>query len=174
MVHEHEPAEALALLASDEVDLALTYDYNLAPASADPTLDSRMLWSTAWGLGVPAHAAGRARGDALAVFGAFRDHDWIGNSRDRADEDVVRIIASMTGFEPRIAHTSDSLDLVEDLILSGMGVGLLPADRPRRSASRCFPLTEPDVRLRAFAHTRRGRSAWPPLRLVLELARSHL
>ncbi len=111
-MHEHEPAKALALLATDDVDLVLTYDYNLAPAGSDATLDSRMLWSTSWGLGVPAHAARDVRGDAIAVFGAFRDHDWIGNSRNRADEDVVR--------------------------------------------------------LGAFAHTRRGRSAWPPLRLVLD------
>jgi hypothetical protein len=52
-VHEHEPAEALALLASDDVDLALTYDCNLAPASADTTLDCVPLWSIAWSLGVP-------------------------------------------------------------------------------------------------------------------------
>src|SRR3954454_20368626 len=32
-VHEHEPPEALDLLARDDVDLALAYDYNLAPAS---------------------------------------------------------------------------------------------------------------------------------------------
>src|SRR5436190_5255488 len=28
-IHEHEPAEAMDLLASDDLDLALTYDYNL-------------------------------------------------------------------------------------------------------------------------------------------------
>ena len=33
-IHEHEPAEALGLLASDEADLALVYDYNLAPAAS--------------------------------------------------------------------------------------------------------------------------------------------
>src|SRR5689334_21066506 len=37
---EHEPIEAMALLAADDVDLALTYDYNLAPAPADPTVDA--------------------------------------------------------------------------------------------------------------------------------------
>jgi len=168
VVREHEPAEALALLATDAVDLALTYDYNLAPASADITLDSVQLWATAWSLGVPTRAAGSVRGDALAVFDAFRDHDWIGNSRNRADEDVVRIIASMTGFEPRVTHHSDSLDLVEDLILNDMGVGLLPADRPTRPGVALLPLTEPDVRLRAYAHTRRGRTAWPPLGLLLD------
>ena len=34
LIHEHEPAEALQLLAADDVDLALTYDYNLAPAAS--------------------------------------------------------------------------------------------------------------------------------------------
>src|SRR3954467_1878218 len=29
-VYEHEPAEAFALLAADDIDLALVYDYNLA------------------------------------------------------------------------------------------------------------------------------------------------
>jgi DNA-binding transcriptional LysR family regulator len=172
VVHEHEPGEALALLGADEVDLALTYDYNLAPADADATLDSLPLWSAAWTLGVPAREARGVRGDALAVFAAFRDHEWIGNSRNRADEDVVRIIASMVGFEPRLTHQSDSLDVVEDLILGGMGVGLLPADRPLRPGVAMLPLTGPEVRLRAYAHTRRGRAAWPPLRLLLDRLRS--
>ena len=168
VVHEHEPAEALALLATDDVDLALTYDYNLAPATREPTLESRRLWSTPWSLGVPAHAATTVRGTALAVFDAFRDHDWIGNSRNRADEDVVRLIASMAGFEPRVTHQSDSLDLVEDLILAGMGVGLLPADQQPRPGVALLPLTDPDVQMRAYARTRRGRTAWPPLALILD------
>jgi DNA-binding transcriptional LysR family regulator len=168
VVHENEPAEALALLATDAVDLALTYDYNLAPASVDMTLESAPLWSTAWGLGVPTDAAAGVRGDSLAVFGAFRAHDWIGDSRNRADEEVIRIIASMTGFEPRITHESDDLDVVEDLIVAGMGVGLLPTDRPPRPGITLLALTQPEVRLRVYARSRRGRSAWPPLRLLLE------
>jgi DNA-binding transcriptional LysR family regulator len=172
VLHEHEPAEALALLAADHVDLAVTYDYNLAPATRDGSLDSIALWSTPWSLGVPtevAAAMGRAgsRGDTLAVFAAFRDHEWIGNSRNRADEDVVRTLASMSGFEPRLTHQSDSLDVVEDLVLHGMGVGLLPADRPTRRGVTLLPLLHPDVHLRAQAHTRPGRKAWAPLTLVL-------
>lgn len=168
VMYEHEPAEGLALLATDEIDLALTYDYNLAPAATDATLVSTPLWSTAWSLGVATRAAKGVRGSALEVFDAFRDHDWIGNSRNRADEDVVRTIASMAGFEPRVTHQCDSLDLVEDLILAGLGVGMLPADRrPRRGVS-LLRLTQPDVQLRGYAHTRRGRTAWPPLALVLD------
>jgi DNA-binding transcriptional LysR family regulator len=167
VVYEHEPAQALAQLAADDIDLALTYDYNLAPAGSDPTLESVALWSTSWSLGVPQPGAARIRGDALTVFDAFRDHDWIGDSRNRADEDVIRVIASMAGFEPRVTHQSDSLDLVEDLILQGMGVGLLPADRPVRAGVTLLPLTSPDVKLRAYARARAGRTAWPPLALIL-------
>ena len=56
VVLEHEPAESVALLAADQVDLALTYDYNFAPASIDAFAESVALWSTAWSLGVPAEA----------------------------------------------------------------------------------------------------------------------
>jgi DNA-binding transcriptional LysR family regulator len=166
-VHEHEPAEAVALLAADAVDLALTYDYTLAPAGTDDTLESVPLWSTAWSLGVPTDAAAHVRGDAPTVFGAFRDRDWIGNSRNRADEDVLRLIASMAGFEPRVIHQVDSLDLVDELIVAGLGVGLLPADRRPRAGVALLPLTDPEVRLRSFVLTRRGRTAWPPLALLL-------
>jgi DNA-binding transcriptional LysR family regulator len=167
VMHEHEPAEALTLLAVDDVDLALTYDYNLAPAKGDSTVETFPLWSTLWGLGVPRGMADHSRGNTLAIFDAFRNSDWIGNSRNRADEDVVRILAAMTGFDPRLTHECDSLDLVEDLIVAGLGVGLLPADRQPRPGVALLPLSEPDVRLRAYAQTRRGRAGWPPLALVL-------
>jgi DNA-binding transcriptional LysR family regulator len=167
VMREYEPAEAIALLATDDVDLALTYDYNLAPALRDPTIVRTPLWTLPWTLGVPASAVASAPGDALATFAAFREYEWIGNSRNRADEDVVRTIASMSGFEPRLTHQCDSLDLVEDLILAGMGVGLLPAGREPRSGLALLPLEAPDVRLRAYACTRRGRNVWPPLALVL-------
>jgi DNA-binding transcriptional LysR family regulator len=168
VMREYEPAEAIALLAADDVDLALTYDYNLAPAPRDPTMVTSPLWTTPWSLGVPTRAVPSAPGDALATFAAFREHEWIGNSRNRADEDVVRTIASMSGFEPRLTHQCDSLDLVEDLILAGMGVGLLPAGRAARPGLTLLPLTAPDVRLRAYACTRRGRNVWSPLALVLD------
>jgi DNA-binding transcriptional LysR family regulator len=167
VMREYEPADAIALLGADDVDLALTYDYDLAPAPRDPTVVTTPLWTTPWSLGVPTTEVASAPGDALATFAAFREHEWIGNSRNRADEDVVRTIASMSGFEPRLTHQCDSLDLVEDLILAGMGVGLLPAGRPARQGLTLLPLTAPDVRLRAYACTRRGRNVWAPLALVL-------
>jgi len=170
LVHEHEPAEALALLGGDDVDLALTYDYNLAPATFDGSVQAWPLWERAWGLGVPS-AERPPRGDALEVFGRFRDRDWIVNSRNTADEDAVRTVASLAGFRPRIAHRADSLELVEDMVVAGLGVGLLPAGRRAARGVALCRLRDPEVRLRAYAVARRGRTGWPPLALVLRLLR---
>ena len=163
VISEYEPIEVFALLANDDLDLALTYDYNLAPASPGPVLETVPLWSVEWGLAVPADVA-----DKPVDIAAYADRPWIVNSRNTADEDAVRTLASLAGFTPRIAHQIDSLDLVEDLIVAGYGVGLLPVDRPTHPGVRVLPLSEPKVVLTAYAATRRGRSTWPPLRVVLD------
>lgn len=182
LVREHEPAEALAILAADEADLALTYDYNLAPAAADPAVRATPLWTAPWGLGVPAHASGAPTGDGTAdpgttndggttldLFARFRARDWIVNSRNTADEDVIRTLASMAGFTPRVTHQADSLDLVQDMIAAGLGVGLLPVGLPTFPGVRLLPLAGPGVELRAYAVARHGRLDWPPLALVTDL-----
>ena len=165
---EQEPAEALGLLAADEVDLALTYDYNLAPARFGRGLQRLSRWPALRGsLGTPSGPG--PRGTAVEVFRRYRDDTWIVNSRNTADEDVVRIVASLAGFEPRITQRADSLDLVYDMILAGLGVGLLPAGRPAVRGVTLRRLRQPEVVLRSYAVTRRGHAAWPPLALVLRL-----
>ena len=167
-IHEHEPPEALTLLASDDTDLALIYDYNLAPASFDGGLVIRPLGSARWSLGVPSEP-GRGRGTATEVFDRFRDHDWIVNSRNTADEAVLRVVGSMAGFEPRVAHRADSLELVQEMIVAGLGVGLLPSGQPAMRGVTLQTLHHPPVMLRAYAAIRPGRAAWPPLALALDL-----
>lgn len=164
MIHEFEPLEAFDLLAYDDVDLALTYDYNLAPAPLRADLQAVDLWSVDWGVGVPAS-------EKQAPFSTFADRDWIVNSRNTADEEVLRTLASMAGFTPRIVHRIDALELVDDLIVAGHGIGLLPRGRASRRGIRVLPLTDPKVTMRAYAVTRRGRDRWPPLRLVLDRLR---
>lgn len=166
-IREHEPLEALHVLSRDEVDLALTYDYNLAPVVADPALQRTPLWTVDWGLGVPA-AEPTQNGSSAALFELFRDRKWIVNSRNTADEEVVGTLASMSGFAPAVAHRVDSLELVQDLIAARLGVGLLPLDQPTHPDVAVLPLREPEVTLRAYAVIRRGRATWAPLTLVLD------
>ncbi|OBF20373.1 LysR family transcriptional regulator [Mycobacterium sp. ACS4331] len=161
-ISEFEPLEAFRLLVDDSLDLALAYDYNLAPAAADPVLEFASLWTTPWGLAVP------GRAPESVDLRAYADASWIVNSRNTADEEAVRILASLAGFQPRITHQIDSLDLVEDLVSAGYGVGLLPLHRPARPGITVLPLPAPGVEMTAYAVTRRGRSTWPPLRLILD------
>jgi DNA-binding transcriptional LysR family regulator len=160
-IHEHEPIEAFDLLARDDIDLALTYDYDLAPASWRSDHDVSPLWEIEWGLGVPAR-------ERRVPFASYADRDWIVNSRNTADEEVLRMLASMAGFAPRVVHRIDALELVDDLIVDGRGIGLLPRGRASRRGIRVLPLTDPRVTLRAYAVTRRGRDRWPPLRALVD------
>src|ERR687889_361983 len=65
-IREHEPDESFALLADDDIDLALVYDYNLAPVGFDPSLNATPLWSVPWSLGIPSGAARSAPRDTDA------------------------------------------------------------------------------------------------------------
>lgn len=167
---ESEPAEAFAMLAADDVDLALVYDYDLAPMGFDRAHVATPLWTTPWALGVPAEGRAPARAThSPEVFARYADADWIVNSRNTADEHAARTIASIAGFDPKVAHRADSLELVQDLIVAGLGVGLLPAGQPVADGVRLLPLHHPAVRLRAFAVVRRGRERWAPLAAVREV-----
>jgi DNA-binding transcriptional LysR family regulator len=162
---EYEPLEAMDLLGRDDTDLALVYDYNLTPITLRTDMRSTELWSLPWGLGLPSPAK-------RAPFSAYADHDWIVNSRNTADEGALRTLASMAGFTPRIVHRIDSLELVEDLIVTGHGIGLLPRGRATRRGVRVLPLVDPPLVLRAFAVVRSGREQWAPLRVLLEHLRA--
>ena len=99
VISEYEPVEAFTLLTDDDLDLALTYDYNLAPAAPGPLLETVPLWSIPWGLGVPSDEPNRS-----ADVSAYADRTWIVNSRNTADENAVRTLGALAGFAPRIAH----------------------------------------------------------------------
>ncbi len=168
-VREHEAPEALALLADDDVDLALVYDYNLAPRTFPAELAAQPLWTTRWHLGVQAGDAPGADEPAPQVVRRYADADWIVNSRDSADEDVVLALAALSGCRPRFTHRVDSLELVQDLIAAGRGVALLPAGFPRHDGVRMLELHDPIAELRTYAVARRGREAWAPLALISRL-----
>ena len=161
---EHEPAESLDLLAADDIDLALTYEFDLAPAAFDATLETVPLWEADWGLGVPAGDPG-GRGAAAEVLGRYRDSDWIVNSRNNSDLDAVRRVASTAGFVPRVVHRADSLELVEDLIVAGLGVGLLPEAAPARRRGAAAAAARPPCRAarlrRRPPRAHRAGRPWP-------------
>lgn len=174
-VREHEPPESLELLAAGTVDLALVYDFTVAPRVLDESLEVLPLWTASWSMGVPDDPeighCGADTDDLTApeVLSRLRDRLCIVNSRDTADETVLRLLGSLAGFTPRIAHRADSLELVVDLITGGQGIGLLPEEWPSTPGVRKLRLRDPGVVQRAFVVTRRGHAQWAPLGIVRRL-----
>ena len=172
-VREHEPPEAMALLADDDVDLALIYDYNLAPRAFDRDVSATPLWTGALAPRRPGRRRpGRHRRvtrRAAQVRGRPLDRELARYLR----RDALLAIAALAGFVPRFTHRADSLDLVQDLIVAGLGVGLLPADEPLREGVRRLDLRDPEAELRSYAVTRLGREAWAPLALVTRSIEGH-
>ena len=164
LLHEYEPLEAFDLLAHDDLDLALVYDYDLAPLAPPLDLVVRPLWSVPWGVGV---RAGTTSDGGPLDLATLADATWIVNSRHTADEAALRALASLAGFTPRIEHRIDSLDLVAELVAGGAGAALLPLGRQFRGV-RVREIAGQGTHLRAYAVARRGRDAWPPLRLLLD------
>ena len=74
----------------------------------------------------------------------------------------------VSGFEVCATEVARAL-LRPGLLLTGLGVALLPVDYPLLAGVRLLPLTAPDVELRAYAVARHGRLDWPPLALVTHL-----
>lgn len=170
VMSEAEVAEAEAALRHDRVDLALVYDYDLTPLALPEGCIARQLWTSTWGLAVPADGPlPDADLAAPAVLASYADEPWIVNSRHTADEDVARVLAAMAGFEPRIRHRVDALDLVAEMVAQGFGVALLPTDLACSRGVRLLPLRSPEVVFRAYAVHRSGADSWAPLRVALEL-----
>ncbi|WP_372430452.1 LysR substrate-binding domain-containing protein [Janibacter melonis] len=90
---ECEPPEAYELLLHDDLDLALTYDYQVAPASVPTRLVTHPLWQARWGVAVPA-------ADAHLGLADLGDRAWITNSRNTADEIAVRFLGGLAGIAP--------------------------------------------------------------------------
>ena len=134
---EHEPPEAIELLASGDADLALVFGYD-----ADPVVGSRDLRYVVVGA-EPVHLV--LPGDHPAVtrkrlgIAQLRDEPWIAGC-DRCRAHLVELCAA-AGFAPDIRHVTDDYVVVQTLVAAGLGISMLP--RSALTAHR-----NPDVTVR--------------------------
>ena len=165
-VREHEPPEAMALLADDEVDLALVYDYNLAPRAFGRDVVATPLWTAHWDLAVPAGDDPAGTDASPDVLRRYADAEWIVNSRDTADETTLLAIAALAASSRSspIAPTASSSSRTSSSPASASAS--CPPTSHSATACNASPSGHPAAELRSYALTRRGREAWAPLALV--------
>jgi DNA-binding transcriptional LysR family regulator len=158
-LHECEPREVDALLADDDMDVGIVYDYSLVPHYRCDDQAVRLLCEVPMALVVPAYQdvgeqeIGRILGDGRT--------EWITNSRGTDDDELLhRVAAASAGGQARIAHRIDSLSLLTELVAAGLGVALVVADGPAHGGVRYLDLAGAAGTRRIYACTRPGRADW--------------
>ena len=170
-LQEREPAEALALLLDGDVDLALVYDYGLAPRPVPDGVRVRLVCEVPMVLAVPHDLPVAVAGPQ--DLGLLRDQPWVVNSRGTDDDELAARLCTRAGFSPRVVHRADSLELVQALVAAGLGVALLPAFVAPQPDVRVVPLPGTAAGRRMWTATRPGHEQWPPVALVSRLVTEH-
>lgn len=121
---EGDPDETMPSLRRGELDLVLTYDYDLIGAEVDDAVCCVELLEDPFRVVVPAgHPAVGEDGVALADL---RDEDWIAEARPDCRPFLPRACAS-AGFEPRVWSLSSDYRVSMALVAERGAVALIPS-----------------------------------------------
>lgn len=121
---EAEPPEALAMLKSGDVDLAVTYEYDLVPAPLEPALDVRVLCDDAMWLVLPVHHAALESGPV--TLRDLRAERWIVGGETMPASVLTLAICRQAGFEPLVGGRTDTYAVAQSWVAAGLGVTLVP------------------------------------------------
>ncbi|NQW88885.1 LysR family transcriptional regulator [Curtobacterium sp. VKM Ac-2861] len=178
---EVEPPEALDLLRSGEVDVALTFTYvgDEVGSAPDPGLVTRALGRDPLALVTPSVSVGSDAADSGAAdsgavdLASHRDARWIGGC-PRCRGHLLASCAT-AGFTPDIVLETDNAAAVVGLVAAGLGVALLPrlalATTVIPAEVRVDPVDD-DLARRVEVVIARGAERVPSVRAAMDAVRS--
>lgn len=119
-----EPEEALPQLKAGELDVVLTYEWDLLPTLADAGVEREELFAEPIYLALPAtHHLAEKRRIAVADL---RDEEWIVGRDQTSMLDLVVAAGKKAGFEPRTDFHSMDFQVILAAVGAGLGVALVP------------------------------------------------
>jgi DNA-binding transcriptional LysR family regulator len=164
-VVEHEPEDGIPVLRSGELDVLVSESYEGVEAVPTGGLESHLLLSEPLLLLLPREDTA-PEPVALETLG---DAPWIAGLAGTQFAAALEGACRSAGFTPRIVHRADDARLLETLVESGLGIGLLPALACSGSAAvRFAEVHPPPPRRHVSALVRRGAAQRPALAAVLE------
>jgi DNA-binding transcriptional LysR family regulator len=167
-VQEREPEDGIPVLRSGELDLLVSESYEGVQAAATGGLESHLLLSDPLLLGLP---PGSTMREPVALE-AFADAPWIGGLAGTQYASAIEQAGRAAGFTPRLVHRADEALLLQTLMASGLGVGLMPALACLESPEvRYVEVTPAPPRRQVSALVRRGAARRPSLEAVLDALR---
>jgi DNA-binding transcriptional LysR family regulator len=164
-VREHEPEDGLPLLRSGELDLLVSESYDAVGPAPIGGLESHPLLSEPLLLVLPR--------DDLApepvVLETLSDARWIAGLAGTQFDAVLAAACRSAGFAPHIAHRADDASLLQSLVGSGLGVGLLPPLACSGDGDvRLVHVVPPPPRRHVIALVRRGAARRPAFAAALD------
>jgi DNA-binding transcriptional LysR family regulator len=167
-VHEREPEDGIPALRSGELDLLVSESYEGVEAAGTGGLESHLLLSDPLLLGLP---PGNTVREPVPLE-TFADAPWIGGLAGTQYASAIEQACRAAGFVPRLAHRADEALLLQTLMATGLGVGLMPALACLESPEvRYVEVTPAPPRRQVSALVRRGAARRPSLEAVLEALR---
>jgi DNA-binding transcriptional LysR family regulator len=165
-VVEHEPEDGIPVLRSGELDVLVSESYEGVAAVPPGGLESHALLTEPLLLVLPRE--GEAVAEPVALD-SLADAPWIAGLAGTQFAAALDGACRNAGFTPRIVHRADDARLMETLVESGLGVGLLPAlARTGSDAVRFAAATPAPPRRHVSALVRSGAARRPSLAAVLE------
>ncbi|MFC4127994.1 LysR family transcriptional regulator [Nocardia rhizosphaerae] len=156
-VTELDPADVANALRANTLDIALTHDYDLVPAPADPALPTEPLHHETVYLATPEPVPAD---DPLPTQHTAA---WIAGTPGTLCHTATLRVCEAAGFAPRIRHHADAFDTVLALVAAGAGTAIVPA-MALHTPPKGVHLTALPTRRRTHLAFRDGTAEHPAVR----------
>lgn len=121
---EGEPEEYLNLIKINEIDLALSFEYDYVPVSRDDSLERAPLLSEPILIALPSSHRLATR-DQVSLSD-LADDRWIAPPRHVTAHQFAQRACAEAGFRPEITFETNDYHVAQSLVATGLGVTLLP------------------------------------------------
>jgi len=168
-----EPEEAMPALKARDLDVVVTYEWDLLPTLEDSGVEREELFAEHVYLVLPESHPLALRGGPIAVA-ELADESWIVGRDSTSMLDLVTAAARRSGFEPRTDFHSMDFEVILAAVGAGLGVALVPplALVGDLSGVAVRDMVDLDLNRSVWAATRRGSGAHPGISAVLAALRS--
>ena len=149
-----EPEESLPALKADDLDLVVTYEWNVLPRLEDPGVEREELLCEPVYLALPASSPLSSQPEIRVSD--LREEEWIVGRDSTSMLDLVVAATRREGYEPRTDFHSMDFQVILAAVGAGLGVALVP------------PLAligeYPDVAIRSIVDLQLDRTIWATIR----------
>lgn len=163
-----EPEESLPALKARDLDVVVTYEWDLLPTLEDAGVEREELFSERIYLALPIDHPLSVRGGPIAIAELGAD-EWIVGRDSTSMLDLVAAAAHKAGFEPRTDFHSMDFGVILAAVGAGLGVALVPplALAGNLDGVAVRDVSDLELNRSVWAAIRRGSGSNPGISAVL-------